>query len=443
MAEQGARRKLTAILSADAVGYSRLMAANEAATVETLKSYRDIIARLVVRHGGRVVNAPGDALLAEFPSAVEAVQAGVEVQKSLEGHNIELEPERRMQFRIGVNLGDVIEETDGTIYGDGVNIAARMEALADGGGICISSTVFDAVEGKLSFGFDFLGEQQVKNISRPIKVYRVRAEPRPLATPRRSMRRLRWQIVIPALALIAALGAVGAWRYSDFWTPAQISADIRATPKFPQEPSIAVLPFQNMSGNAGEDWFTDGMTETLITDLSRLKNLFVIARNSSFAYKGKQVDVRQVGRELGVRYILEGSVQRTRERLRINAQLVEVQTGRHLWAERYDRRLDDVFDVQDDIAQNIMTELQVSLLAGEQARAWRKTTRNREAYELFLKGKEHHERFTREDVVRAQALLQQALALDPKFAMAMVWLGWTHYIQGDSGWSADSRQSYL
>ena len=201
MTDPSSRRKLAAILSADVVGYSSLMAANEAATVETLKSYRDIIARLVVRRGGRVINAPGDALLAEFPSAVEAVQAAIEIQKSLEGHNIELEAERRMQFRIGVNFGDVIEEADGTIYGDGVNIAARMEALADGGGVCISSTIYDAVEGKLSYGFDFLGEQQVKNIAKPVRVYRVRAEPRPPSARPRSKRSMRWQIAVPALAL--------------------------------------------------------------------------------------------------------------------------------------------------------------------------------------------------------------------------------------------------
>ena len=207
MAEQSSRRKLAAILSADVVGYSRLMAADEAATVETLKAYRDIITRLVARHGGRVVNAPGDALLAEFPSAVEAVQAAIEIQQSVEGHNIELEADRRMQFRIGVNLGDVIEEVDGTIYGDGVNIAARLEALAEGGRVCISSTVYDAVEGKLSFGFDFLGEQQVKNIAKPVRVYCVRAESKPPSPRARPKRRMQWQIAVPALALIL-------WRWS-------------------------------------------------------------------------------------------------------------------------------------------------------------------------------------------------------------------------------------
>ncbi len=210
MTGTSSRRKLAAILSADVVGYSRLMAANEAATVETLKSYRDIIGRLVVRRGGRVVNAPGDALLAEFPSAVEAVQAAVEIQKSLEGHNIELEPDRRMQFRIGVNLGDVIEEADGTIYGDGVNIAARMEALAEGGGVCISSTVYDAVEGKLSFGFDFLGEQQVKNISKPVRVYRVRAEPRPISR-RSALPKIGWKQLAMSAAALLLIIAAGFW----------------------------------------------------------------------------------------------------------------------------------------------------------------------------------------------------------------------------------------
>ena len=216
MADRSSRRKLAAILSADVVGYSRLMAADEAATVETLKSYRDIIVRLVVRRGGRVVNAPGDALLAEFPSAVEAVQAAIEIQQSVEGHNIELEADRRMQFRIGVNLGDVIEEPDGTIYGDGVNIAARLEALAQGGGVCISSTVYDAVEGKLALGFDFLGEHQVKNIAKPVRVYCVRAESKSPSSRPRSKRLMQWQIAVPALALVLLLGVAGAWLTATF-----------------------------------------------------------------------------------------------------------------------------------------------------------------------------------------------------------------------------------
>ena len=254
MADRSSRRKLAAILSADVVGYSRLMAADEAATVETLKSYRDIIVRLVMRRGGRVVNAPGDALLAEFPSAVEAVQAAIEIQQSVEGHNIELEADRRMQFRIGVNLGDVIEESDGTIYGDGVNIAARMEALAEGGGICISSTVYDAVEGKLSFGFDFLGEHQVKNIAKPIRVYRVRAESKPQSPRAQPKRRMQWQVAVPVVALILLLlGAVGAWNWSS--PPATPSSE---------KASIAVLPFENIGNDPKWDRFADGVTEDII-----------------------------------------------------------------------------------------------------------------------------------------------------------------------------------
>jgi hypothetical protein len=270
----------------------------------------------VVRHGGRVVNAPGDALLAEFPSAVEAVQAAVEVQKVLEGHNIELEPERRMQFRIGVNLGDVIEDADGTIYGDGVNIAARMEALAEGGGVCISSTIYDAVEGKLSFGFDFLGEQQVKNIAKPVRVYRVRAEPRPPSVPPRSKRRLRWQIALPALVLIVALGAVGAWRYRHLWvlTPERAAED--AVLGVPKGPAIAVLPFVNLSGDPKQEYFSDGLTEDIMTELARARDLRVLARNTTFQYKGQAVNVSKLGRELKVRYVLEGSVGRADDRLR-------------------------------------------------------------------------------------------------------------------------------
>ena len=299
MADRSSRRKLAAILSADAVGYSRLMAADEAATVETLKAYRDIIVRLVARHGGRVVNAPGDALLAEFPSAVEAVQAAIEIQQSVEGHNIELEADRRMQFRIGVNLGDVIEESDGTIYGDGVNIAARLEALAEGGGVCISSTVYDAVEGKLALGFDFLGEHQVKNIAKPIRVYRVRAESKPPSARPRAKRRMQWQIAVPAVALILLLlGAAGVWK----WSSSSVSP-------LSEKASIAVLPFENIGSDFKWDRFADGITEDIITDLSHSKDLFVIARNSTEVYKGKPVDIRHVGRDLGVKYVLEGSIQ--------------------------------------------------------------------------------------------------------------------------------------
>ena len=294
MAQLSSRRKLAAILCADVVGYSRLMAADEAATVSTLKSCRDIIARLIARRGGRVVNAPGDALLAEFPSAVEAVQAAIEIQKALEGHNVQLETERRMQFRIGVNLGDVIEEADGTIYGDGVNIAARMEALAEAGGICISSSVYDAVEGKLDFGFDFLGEQQVKNIAKPVRVYRVRAEPRPVPKRTASNKRVRWQTAVPIAATVLALLAAGAWLLREHGPPAPQGAV--ETTGAAKGPGVAVLPFVNLSGDANQEYFSDGLTEDILTELTRTGDLRVLARNTTFQYKGKAVDVTKLGR---------------------------------------------------------------------------------------------------------------------------------------------------
>ncbi len=379
MTSPSSRRKLAAILSADVVGYSRLMAANEAATVETLKSYRDIIGRLVVSRGGRVVNAPGDALLAEFPSAVEAVQAAVEIQKSLEGHNSELDPERRMQFRIGVNLGDVIEDADGTIYGDGVNIAARMEALADGGGVCISSIVHDAVEGKLSFGFDFLGEQQVKNIAKPVRAYRVCAEARPIS--RRSS----------------------------------------SGPSLPDKPSIAVLPFDNYGDDPKWERFADGITEDIITDLAQSKDLVVIARNSTAVHKGKPVDVRQIGRDLGVKYVLEGSIQSMGERIRVTAQLIEAASGSHVWSERYDRPVDDLFAVQNEVTQRIaatLTGYEGAVAEAERSLLRRKSPANLTAFDTYLLGMEAKHKVTKEALLEADGLFRKALELDPQLARA-------------------------
>jgi adenylate cyclase len=441
MTDPRSRRKLTAILSADVVGYSRLMAANEAATVETLKSYRDIIARLVVRHGGRVVNAPGDALLVEFPSAVEAVQTAVEIQKSLEGHNIDLEPERRMQFRIGVNLGDVIEEGDGTIYGDGVNIAARMEALAEAGGVCISSTVYDAVEGKLSFGFDFLGEHQVKNIQKPVRAYRVRPDPR---TPpaRRGVWRLSPRVRFPVIgaALLTAVGAAGVWYLMLRQAPAPAVSD--GGPPLRGQPSIAVLPFVNIGGDPKQEYFADGVTETVIADLSKLRALKVIARNSVFTYKGKAADVRDVSQKLGVRYVLEGSVQKAGTRIRVTTQLIDATTGEHLWAERYDRAIEDLFSLQDEIATRVVTEMDVKLAEGESAREWRRTTRVPEAYDYFLRARQAQVLFTRQDMIRARDLAERALEVDPNFAMAHWMAGQTRYEEAAAGWVTDPRRSF-
>lgn len=436
-AAESPERKLVAILSADVAGYSALMGRDEASTVRTLSELRAVVRTCVGRYNGKVDDAKGDAVLAEFASAVNAVACAVEIQRQLAERNASLPDDRKMHLRIGVNLGDVIVKDD-TVYGDGVNIAARLEALAAPGAICISRMVYDNIRNKLPLTCESLGKKSMKNIAEPVEVFRV--IPPGAVTGGLGRTRRRGTLVLIVLVLLAG-GSLA------IWTALRTSSNPDPTTtgqalKLPEEPSIAVLPFSNLGGKPEEDWFSDGMTETLITDLSRLDNLFVIARNSTFTFKGKPVDVRRVGRELGVRYVLEGSVQRTDERLRVNAQLVEANTGRHLWAERYDRKLADLFEIQDDITQQIVTELDVKLLTGEQARTWRKTTRNREAYDLYLRGEAHLQRYTQEDIARAQETQQRALELDPKFTMAMVLLGWTHYHQGDAGWSADSRESY-
>ena len=427
MTNPSSRRKLAAILSADAVGYSRLMAADEAATVETLKAYRDIIVRLVARHGGRVVNAPGDALLAEFPSAVEAVQAAIEIQQSVEGHNIELEADRRMQFRIGVNLGDVIEESDGTIYGDGVNIAARLEALAEGGGVCISSTVYDAVEGKLSYGFDFQGEQQVKNIAKPVRVYRVRTEIKPSSARPPSKRRVQWQIAVPALALILVLGAIGAWLYRDRWMPTPQGAVEATATGMPKGPGVAVLPFVNLSGDKNQEYFSDGLTEDILTELARVRDLRVLARNTTFQYKGTAVDISKLGRELGVRYFLEGSVRRAGDDLRITAQLIDAETGAHIWADKFDRKMADVFLVQDEIVGQIVAKIAGGLGAIENTEAESASRKNPEqiqAYDLVLRAHAEMWLWTHEGFRSARELLNQAIAIDPENARARREIAW-------------------
>lgn len=443
MAEAGQRRKLSAILSADVVGYSKLMAHDESATVATLKEYRAAVGRVIERHAGRVVNAPGDNMLVEFPSAVEAVQAAIEIQRDIEGRNAELPEVRHMHFRIGVNLGDVIEEEDGTIYGDGVNIAARMEALADSGGICISSAIYDAVEGKLDFGFDFIGEQHVKNIERPISVYRVRSEPG--AKSVRQARPIHKPVLVAVAALvIVGMAGIGVWQLTERSKPrpavavegsgeqAQIKQDVALA--LPAGPSIAVLPFQNMSGDPDQEYFSDGITDDIITDLSKLQGMMVIARNSTFTYKGKAVDIRQVGRELGVRHVLEGGVRKFGDRVRITAQLVDATNGDHVWSERYDRPLKDVFALQDEITEKIVLALNVHLLRGDDARILRESTDNPEAYDYYLRGWNANMRFTREDFIYAEQMYEKALELDPEYALAMVQLGWLEREAAGSGW---------
>ena len=373
MTEQGFKRKLTAILSADAVGYSRLMAEDEVATVKILATYREVMSTLVKQNRGRVVDSPGDNLLAEFTSVVDAMQCAVAVQKEIRTRNVELPDNRRMEFRIGVNLGDVIDE-ENRIYGDGVNIAARLESLADPGGICVSKTVFDQIETKLPLGYEYLGEQSVKNIPKQVRVYKVLMEPEAVGKvigEKRFLGRFSRRTALAAIViLVVVAGGLVGWniylQQSKKVAPA--SMEKMALP-LPDLPSIAVLPFDNMSGDPKQEFLSDGITENIITALSKVPRLFVIARNSTSTYKGKPVKVKQVSEELGVQYVLEGSVQRSADRIRITAQLIDALKGHHLWAERYDRNLTEIFALQDEITLKILKAIQVKLTEGETYRA--------------------------------------------------------------------------
>jgi adenylate cyclase len=431
MTTQEVKRKLTAILSADVKGYSRLMGEDEKGTVRTLNAYKEVMANLIQQHRGRVVDAPGDNVLADFASVVDAVECAAEIQKELKTRNAELPENRRMEFRIGVNLGDVIEDGE-QILGDGVNIAARLESLSEAGGICISGTVFDHVRNKLELGYEYLGEQTVKNIALPVRVYKILMEPAEAGkvTGEKKIAPRRWQRPALALAvvLILVIAAIVIWKY---YTPSTPKMEVASREKMafplPDKPSIAVLPFVNMSEDPKQEFFSDGMTEEIITTLSKSPYLFVIARNSTFTYKGKPVKVKQVSEELGVRYVLEGSVRRSGEKVRITAQFIDAMTGYHLWAERFDRDLKDIFALQDEIAFKIMKTVHEKL----ELTATRKSgrgERNAEAFLKILEGREHFLRETMEDNVLARKLFEEAIALDPNSASAYTFLAWTYMV---------------
>jgi TolB-like protein len=369
-------RRLAAILAADIAGYSRLMGQDEAATVRDLKAHQAVILPLVGRHGGRIIDTAGDGILAEFPSVVGATECAVEIQTVMAARNEDVPEERRMRFRIGINLGDVIHD-ESRIYGDGINVAARLEALAPPGGVLLSQAVHDQVRDRLDLAFEDLGERELKNIARPVRVYRLRTSAESKAAP-----------------------APG------------------ATLPLPDKPSIAVLPFANMSGDPEQGYLADGIAEDILTGLARLRWLFVIARNSSFTYKGRHVDVRQVGRELGVRYILEGSVRKGGNRIRVTGQLIEAETGNHLWAERYDRAVDDVFAIQDDITDSVIGCIQPEVYAAEHDRLKRKPPQRLDAWESLVRGmflySQHSDASTRD----ALGMLARAIELDPGYAQA-------------------------
>jgi len=501
MTTQEVKRKLAAILSADVKGYSRLMGEDEELTARTLNAYKEVMTGLIQHHRGRVVGTAGDSMLAEFASVVDAVRCAVEIQKELKVKNSDLPENRRMEFRIGVNLGDVIEDGE-QILGDGVNIAARLESLADAGGICISGTAFDHVENKLSLGYEYLGEQAVKNIAKPVRVYRVLMGPEAAGKVigEKKAKPRQWQMATMGLVIgvIVVVAAIAIWKLYTPSAPKQEVASkekitapqpekpsatiptapapsVETAPKekvtspspekvakptappapkvevaskdkmalpLPDKPSIAVLPFTNMSGEKELEYFSDGLAEGIINGLSKSEHIFVIARNSTFTYKGKPVKVKQVAEEMGVRYVIEGSVQQERNRVRITVQLIDALTGRHLFSEQYNRDLKDILNLQDEITLKVLTAVQVKLTTGEAARLFEKGTKNLEAYLKVLQAREHKAgTFNKERVERAIQLLEEAIALDPEYAFAYSILCTAHFDLVVIGASESPRES--
>ena len=398
MSEQAPQRRLAAILAADVVGYSRMMQADEAGTLTALKSRRsEILQPLVSKHYGRLVKVMGDGVLVEFASAVNAVACSVELQEAMDSANASLAEDRRIILRIGLNLGDVMVEGS-DIYGDGVNIASRLEALADPGSVFVSRTVYNHVRGKLKLGFEDLGDQQLKNIAEPVRIYRVQ-----------SLSEARGH---PMLAL-------------------------------PDKPSIAVLPFQNMSVDPEQEYFADGIVEEIITALSRIRWLFVIARNSSFTYKGRAVGVKQIGRELGVRYLLEGSVRKAGNKIRITGQLIDCATSAHLWANRFEGALGDIFDLQDQVTASVVGAIAPKLEQAEIERSRRKPTESLDAYDYYLRGMAAFNRWTPEGNIEALSMFQRAIELDPQFASAYGFAVRCYNQRKANGWPSDRRRDAL
>ena len=496
MDTQEVKRKLTAILSADVKGYSRLMGEDEKGTVRILNAYKEVMTGLIQHHRGRVVDAPGDNVLAEFASVVDAVECAVDIQKELKTRNAELPENRRMEFRIGVNLGDVIEDGE-QILGDGVNIAARLESLSEAGGICISGTAFDQVKNKLNLGYKYLGEQTVKNILEPVRVYRVLMEPEAAGKVigEKKVRPRQWQSATISLivVVIVMVAAVVIWK---FYTPTTPKTEIATKEKIttplpekplplppssevapkekiasplpekvtkptppppkvevaskekmafplPDKPSIAVLPFANLGEDPKLEYLGDGLSDDITTALCKVGNLFVISRESSFSYKGKRVKVRQVAEELGVRYVLEGSVRKVGDKVRITAQLIDAVKGHHLWAERFDRELRDIFAVQDKIIKEIITALQVQLTEGEEAHIHSKGTENLEAFLRLSEARAYLSQNTKESNVKARGLIEHAIALDPNYGAAYFALSWSTCLDVWLGASKSPKESLM
>jgi adenylate cyclase len=399
------QRKLAAILAADVVGFSRLTGADEDRTLARLRALRsDLIDPTIAVHRGRVVKRTGDGAIVEFRSVVDAVRCAIEVQNAMVERNAGVSEDRRIEFRIGIHLGDVVEESDGDLMGDGVNVAARLEGVATPGAICLSEDAYRQVKARLDLSVSDLGQTKLKNIVDPIHVYSLQVGVATNVKP------------IPRTEPLV-------------------------TSRPTDKPSIAVLPFQNMSGDAEQDYFADGISEDIITALSKLSQLFVIARNSSFTFKGKNVNIQDVGRSLGVRYVLEGSVRKSGKRVRITAQLIDATSGGHLWAERFDRELIDIFDVQDDVTRHIVAALALNLTENDRQRITAEHTDNLEAYDCFMRGREQFWRLTKAANVQARDLFQRSIALDQKFAPPYAFVAITHGLDYLNRWSADPAQS--
>ena len=428
--EDKVTRKLRAILSADVKGYSLLMANDETFTVKTLKSYRKVMSAQIVRHTGRVVDAPGDNLMAEFASVVDAVQCAVEIQKILQEKNEALPVDKRLEFRIGVNIGDVIQD-GGNLYGEGVNIAARIEGLADAGGVCISRNAYDHITNKLNYGYEYLGEHSVKNIEKPVRVYKVLMADEDAGkligdVPKPVVKNWIWATIVVAAVVITAVGTLVYQKISEpDFEPANV--EMMAYP-LPDKPSIAVLSFDNLSGYPDEEYLGDGLAEDIITALSKSSEIFVVARNSTFAYKGVPSNIRKIAQELGVRYVLEGSFRKEGNKVRINAQLIDAVKGYHIWGNSYDKDLENIFFIQDEITKQIISSLHVKLTMGEDARIVEKETANLKAYLLYLESRELHLRFSKDDNHQARKILEEIITLDPEYGSAYSLLAATHMV---------------
>jgi adenylate cyclase len=433
------KRHLLAIMFTDIVGYTAMMGESEPEALDALKRSRELHHRFIRQFRGEYLQEIGDGTLASFESAVDAVGCALGIQRSIQG-------DPKLNLRIGIHLGDVISR-DGDIIGDAVNVASRIEPLAATGGICVSGNVYESIRNKPGIEGVFVGAKSLKNVSEPVRVYGLTGDGLPTVEQTQKAARKAHSVgpssrtkLAVAAVILAAVAGLWSFAFQRRPSPKPPSETNMAFP-LPDKPSIAVLPFDNMGGDPEQEYFADGMTEDLITDLSRLSGLFVIARTSTFTYKGKSVKVQQVGEELGVRYVLEGSVRKAGSRVRITAQLIDAATGHHLWADRYDRDLKNLFALQDEITHEIVTALSVELTEGEQGRVWHDHTRSLEAWDLVARGNNHFHRFTREDNTVARKAFKSALEADPEYGLAYALLAWTHWVDAMHGWGGSRAQS--